>query len=315
MLEPIRTLLSGLIDYAGLFPPAKLDMEKAAEAFAHAKRSEHEWALGRFICPVSRLREFSKAAAVLMPGTHGTSGYREHVLASDPWRVSAIVDGKLHEDLGVIEAFNGHHLREDNGLAVVDALEMRVSAPSEIDHSAGLIPDDIYPFFEFPPEVVKGGDARGYIAALAGQGAAAKIRTGGITADAFPSPRAVAGFIVGCAGAEVPFKATAGLHHPVRSEQALTYDAGSARGVMHGFLNVFLAAAFVSTHRIDAKRAERVLEETNPRAFVFTPEGVRWEGLVLDTMQLAMMRERVALSYGSCSFDEPIADLKALGLL
>jgi hypothetical protein len=315
MLEPIRTLLAGLIDYAGLFPPAKLDMARAAEAFAHAKRSEHEWALGRFICPVSRLREFSKAAAVLMPGTHGTSGYREHALAADPWRVSVIVDGKLHEDLEVIEAFNTHHMREDNGLAAVDALEMRVALPSEIDHFVGLIPDEIYPFFEFPADVVRGGDARGYIAALAGHGAAAKIRTGGITPDAFPSPRQVAEFIVACVSAEVPFKATAGLHHPIRSEHPLTYDPGCPRGVMHGFLNVFLTAAFVATHRIDVKRAERALQETDARAFVFTPDGVRWEGLVLDTMQLAMMRERVALSYGSCSFDEPIADLKALGLL
>jgi hypothetical protein len=315
MLEPIRTLLSGLIDYAGLFPPAKLDMQKAAEAYAHAKRSEHEWALGRFICPVSRLREFSQAAAVMMPGTHGTSGYREHAVGADPWRVSVIVDGKLHEDLEVIEGFNQHHMREDYGLAVVDALEMRIALPSEIDHFAGLIPDDIYPFFEFPPDVIKGGDARGYIAALAGQGAAAKIRTGGITPDAFPSPRSVAEFIVGCAAAEVPFKATAGLHHPIRAEHPLTYDPGCPRGVMHGFLNVFLAAALVKMHRLDARRAERILEETNPKAFVFTPEGVRWEGLVLDTMQLAMMRERAALSYGSCSFDEPIADLKAFGLL
>jgi hypothetical protein len=315
MLEPIRTLLSGLIDYAGLFPPARLDMEKSCEAYAHAKRSEHEWALGRFICPVSRLRAFSAAAAVMMPGTHATSGYREHALASDPWRVSVIVDGALHEDLGVIEAFNRRHMREDNGLAVVDALEMRVALASEIDHAAGLIPDDIYPFFEFPAEVVGGGDARGLIAALAGQGAAAKVRTGGITPEAFPSPRAVAGFIVACAAADVPFKATAGLHHPIRSEHPLTYEPGCPRGVMHGFLNVFLTAALVKMHRIDAPRAERALAETDPAAFVFTPEGVRWEGLVLDTMQLAMVRERVALSYGSCSFDEPIADLKALGLL
>jgi hypothetical protein len=72
MLQSIRTLMTGLIDYAGLFPPAKLEMQASAESFARARMGEHEWVLGRFICPVSRLREFSKTAAVMMPGTHAT---------------------------------------------------------------------------------------------------------------------------------------------------------------------------------------------------------------------------------------------------
>jgi hypothetical protein len=315
MLEPIRSLMSGLIDYAGLYPPARLDMGPAAEAFARARRSEHEWVLGRFICPVSRLQEFSRAAAVMMPGTHGTSGYREHLAASEPWRVSAIIDGPLPSDLDAIAAFNRHHEREDNGLAVIDALEMRIATPAQIDGAVEAIPDDIFPFFEFPPETVRSGDARGFIAALAGQGAAAKVRTGGITADAFPSPGAVAAFLVACAGAGVPFKATAGLHHPVRAEHPLTYEPGCPRGVMHGFLNVFLAAAIIRTHRIDAPQAERILSETNAAAFRFTPEGVRWEGLVLDPLAISVAREKFALSYGSCSFDEPVDDLKRLGLL
>jgi len=52
--------MAGLIDYAGLFPPAKLSMAASAEAFARSRMGPHEWMLGRFICPASRLREFSQ---------------------------------------------------------------------------------------------------------------------------------------------------------------------------------------------------------------------------------------------------------------
>src|SRR5438552_3337730 len=116
MLQSIRTLMAGLIDYAGLYPPARLDMQTSAENCARARMGEHEWILGRFICPVSRLRELSKAAAVMMPGTHATSGYREHADVQEPWRVSAIIDGELVANLETIAGFNSHHGREDNGM-------------------------------------------------------------------------------------------------------------------------------------------------------------------------------------------------------
>jgi hypothetical protein len=315
MFEPVRMLMSGLIDYAGLFPPAKLEMQKAVESFARAKMGNHAWMLGRFICPVSRLKEFSKAAAVMMPGTHATSGYREHADIMDPWRVSVLIDVPLRQGLDLVDSFNEHHEKEDNGRAQADVLELKVERPREIDSAIEAIPDHLYPFFEFPAPVVNSGDARGFIAALAGNAAAAKIRTGGIAAETFPAPAAVASFLLACAGAEVPFKATAGLHHPIRAEYPLTYEPGCPRGIMHGFLNVFLAAAMIKVHRIDAGTTARLLEEKDAGAFKFTPEGVRWGRLVLEPAQIALAREVFALSYGSCSFDEPVEDLGRLGLL
>jgi hypothetical protein len=315
MVLPMRNLLSGLIDYAGLFPPARLDMPAAVEAFSHAKRSEHAWMLGRFICPASRLKEFSTAAAVHMPGTHGTSGYREYADVMDAWRISVLIDTPLGQGLDLIDSFNEHHEKEDSGLAAADVIELKAESPGDVDKAIESIPDHLYPFFEFPAAVVNGGDVRGYIAALAGNAAAAKIRTGGIVPEAFPTPQAVAVFLVACGGAEVPFKATAGLHHPLRAEYPLTYEEGCPRGVMHGFLNLFLAAAMIKTHRIGADRAARILEERDAAAFHITPEGVRWGGLVLEPAQIARSREMFALSYGSCSFAEPVEDLQGLGLL
>ena len=315
MDEPLRMLLSGLIDYAGLFPPAKHTMQRSVEDFARARRGEHAWGLGRFICPASRLREFSKAAAVMLPGTHATSGYREHADVIDPWRVSVLVDVPLKEVLHLVDGFNQHHEKEDNGLAQVDVLELKVERPADIDPAIEQIPDHLFPFFEFPAPVVNSGDARGFIAALAGNAAAAKIRTGGVTPEAFPSPEAVASFLLACAGAEVPFKATAGLHHPVRAEYPLTYEEGCPRGVMHGFLNLFLAAAMLKVHRLDLETVTAILREQESSSFKFTPEGVRWENFVLEPAQISLAREAFALSYGSCSFDEPIEDLERLGLL
>lgn len=315
MTESLRTLMAGLIDYAGLFPPAKLPMQEAVEAFTRGRMGLHEWMLGRFICPASRLDEFSKIAAAMMPGTYATSGYREQADVMEPWRISVLVDGPLDDCLKRAEAFNKRHVEEDRGLSVADALELKVDSPREIDKAASAIPDEFYPFFEFPSETVMEGDARGFIAALAGQGAAAKIRTGGITPEAFPSTQAVASFLIACNSADVPFKATAGLHHPIRAEYPLTYEENPPRGTMHGFLNLFLAAAMLREHRLDEARVVAILEESDAGNFYFTNEGVRWKDFVLDPTQIAHARETFALSYGSCSFDEPVEDLKKLGLL
>ena len=59
---PLRILLRGLIDYAGLFPPASLDMADAVRNYAAYREGEHAWALGRFVVPAARLEEFERVA-------------------------------------------------------------------------------------------------------------------------------------------------------------------------------------------------------------------------------------------------------------
>ena len=136
----------------------------------------------------------------------------------------------------------------------------------------------------------------------------AKIRTGGTTAEAFPSVQSIAAFIRGCVELEVPFKATAGLHHPIRCMAALTYAAGAPQATMHGFLNLFMASAL-------PEHAEKILLEENARAFAFDDGGFWWRDLRVPTEEIARVRQNVFTSFGSCSFDEPINDLKELGWL
>jgi len=141
-------------------------------------------------------------------------------------------------------------------------------------------------------------------------GAFAKLRTGGVTPGAIPSIDEVAAFIRACAARRLAFKATAGLHHPVRSMQPLTYAPDAPRAIMHGFLNVFLAAAFACHGERDI---ESILAETDPAAFTFGDEA-RWRERSLTAAQVRDARQNFAHAFGSCSFEEPIHDLQALGL-
>ncbi len=307
----LTTLVTSLFDYAGLFPPAGLDMAKTCENYARARMGTHAWMLGRIVCPVSRLHHLSEAAAVLMPGTYATSGYREHADILEPWSISAVCDVPLEEALELIDAFDEHHGVEEHGLARVDAIELKAKDPGFIDEAIEQIPDDMTPFFEVPSE----GDCRGFIAALAGGEACAKIRCGGVTPEAFPSSEHLADFVLACHGAGVAFKATAGLHHPLRAEQRLTYEPNSPCSTMHGFVNLFLAAAFVRTKEASREMVIELLEEQDASQFGFEDATARWRRQELDAVDLARTRETFALSIGSCSVDEPVADLQTLGWL
>ena len=139
-------------------------------------------------------------------------------------------------------------------------------------------------------------------------GSFAKIRTGGTTPEAIPSISAVAEYILGCAERRLPFKATAGLHHPIRSVHPLTYDDHAPCATMHGFINVFLAAAF-AWH--DERDIDQILGETEVSAFRFD-DRAHWRDWSLSADQIARARKEFAHCFGSCSFEEPVSDLQSL---
>lgn len=139
----------------------------------------------------------------------------------------------------------------------------------------------------------------------------AKIRTGSVTAEGFPSVEVVAEFLAACARAKVAFKATAGLHHAVRGVYALTYEPGSATATMHGFVNVFLAAA-LAWRGEDVGAVRATLEVEDAGAFVFGKRDVRWLGFMVTAAELETVRREFAIGFGSCSFTEPLEELKRL---
>jgi len=304
MNHSLRDLLSGLIDYAGLFPPAALDMPTAAREYAEYRESEYLWALGRFVVPVARIDEFENATEGVLPDG-GWEG-------NDFWRLSALGGGDLSSDLNRIAEFNRKHSTPDSstGGAIIDTIEFKAGRPDEIENATRLTPGNLTPYFEIPI----GDDPAELIGKIAEFEARAKVRTGGVTADAFPSSFNLARFIKICAEEDVSFKATAGLHHPLRSVNKLTYAPDSASAMMHGFLNVFLAAAFAQ-NGMDVDRLVELLEEKSPEAFQFESGGVTWRDEMVVRGQLRNTRSLLAIAFGSCSFEEPIEDLKKMGLL
>jgi hypothetical protein len=304
MNHSLRDLLLGLIDYAGLFPPAALDMPAATRKYAEYRESEYRWALGRFVVPVARLDEFEKAAEGIMPD----GGWGKN----DFWRLSALGGAELSSDLNRIAEFNQRYATTDSraGAAVIDTIEIKAGWPADIENAMMLMPAKLAPYFEIPIS----DDPAELIKIIAETEARAKVRTGGVTPDAFPSSFNLARFIKICAEEDVPFKATAGLHHPLRSVNKLTYAPDSATVMMHGFLNVFLAAAFAQSG-MDVDRLVDLLEEKSPEAFQFDSGGVTWRDEMIVRGQLRNSRNLLAIAFGSCSFEEPIEDLKKIGLL
>ncbi len=300
----LRALTQDLIDYAGLFPPASLDMKRAVANYAAYLEHEAAWMLARFITPAKSLDDFQTAFDTL----------DEKPLAA--WRISALsTPATFNENLRRVTAFNEINAER----CAVDAFEIKVETIDEIKgvmrqlkSEAGDSSFDV--FFE----ITLNDDAEKLIAATGFDAYApyahAKIRTGGVEPNNIPSSESVLRFIRTCPKHFASFKATAGLHHPVRAEQNLTYETNAPRAVMHGFLNVFLAAAFILDGMNDADTL-RLLEETDAAAFAFTDEVAAWREhkITIDKLQIA--RLNFAFSFGSCSFTEPVEDLQKLNLL
>jgi hypothetical protein len=297
--KTVEVLLRGLIDYAGLFPPAGLGMLPAVTNCDSYLRSGYSWMLGRFIVPAGRLNEFHEALGRL-PVAH-----------SKRWGLSALMGADLVADVARIVAFNARTSNSGNGRsAVVESVEVKVESPADVARMAGIIPCELTAYFEIP----LAGHEGECITAIAECGHRAKIRTGGEIADKFPDSARVVEFVRLCGLTNVPFKATAGLHHPIRSVHRFTYQPDSPSGMMHGFLNVFLTAAFVKAGT-ETHLAMQLLEEQSAAALQFDSEGVEWREHRLRWQEVAAARRDFSVSFGSCSFTEPIDDLRSLGLL
>ena len=142
---------------------------------------------------------------------------------------------------------------------------------------------------EYVGEVYVEGAPLDEIAAL---GHRAKVRCGG---KRIPPVEELAAFIRGCRQRNLVFKATAGLHH--------AYPTASGE---HGFLNVLAAAVFGDEE--DALRAE-------PGSFELDERSLRWNGRAAGGEELARVRSGLLHSIGSCSFFEPVEELRALEIL
>jgi hypothetical protein len=260
----VRAALDRLIDYAGLFPPAMLPMDQALAAYQQGQEGAASWMLSRFIVK----------AADLDALRNRLGGRRiELTVIATPAMFETVARAR-HDDWATIAS-----LEVPLGDAAID-LCARAAQNAQLD--------DLPTYVELARSRLEMGE-------LLVSGLFAKLRCGGVEPAAYPSVEEVAAFIQAAVEADVPFKATAGLHHPVRH---FNEEAGV---MMHGFLNILIAAA--KAKDVDRKTLESIVAEQDPGALPITDE--------------ALMRRARArfVSYGSCSFAEPVADLRALGVL
>ena len=301
-------LLDGLVDYAGLFPPAALALDAAAAQFVAHRAQPEAWMLGSFVVPIAQ-----------------TTALAERLPADLPAHLSVLGSGG-----GTPEAFLDALDADFRALDALEAAAPHLTAPTlEVKIPTGLPPVELrrlvehvnsraaarrrFVFLEVPLSGLDAASRRTHpldvVLEVEPGGAGVKFRTGGLVADAFPSCADLAVAIGAALDAGVPFKCTAGLHHPVRMHR----DEVGTR--MHGFLNVFGGAVLRHAGGVDAMDLEAVLADEDAAAWGWTDDGgLRYRNREVSAEDVRRGR-RLATGFGSCSFDEPVDDLRALGLL
>jgi hypothetical protein len=289
----LRALLSDVIDYAGMFPPAQLDLDAAIRNYARYRSQPEAWMLGRFICRAEQLADLDAYASLF---------------AEQPLRLSVLAGtAPLERDLCSPEQFD--LTRE---WARVEAQEVRVP-PGGLDPSAvNEMGGGRRVFIECALSERWQDDVSQAVTSLVSAPECRfgfKLRCGGADASAVPSAEQVAFVISKCRDAGVPLKLTAGLHHPFRH-----VDPGLQCHV-HGFVNLFVAGVLTWSLQLDPPDIQAIVEEEDPRQFRFEDDLLVWNEAqaLLDEIEDAR-RDRV-ISFGSCSFDEPREDLRRFDLL
>lgn len=314
MTESLRALLEGIVDYAGLFPPTKLSMKPAIENYARHRNHEDSWMLSRFICPAVRLEELSAAGG--------------HLFAQNPpFRFSMLAGGgetvaefqqNLEKQSDAVKQFLQQH--GDN--TVVDVFEIRLPQSLENNSSENDF-SEIFSqldrlrisanaencFCEVPPMENWRKTVQSVVTALSNTNNGFKLRTGGVEPDAFPSCEKVATVVAACRDANICWKATAGLHHPIRHRN------DTVKTKMHGFLNLLFAVVLSELHSLDEEQIATIIADENSESFRFDENGIRWHDYSANIDDIRRIRQARFAGFGSCSFDEPREDLQSMNLL
>jgi hypothetical protein len=317
MQSCVRALLEGIIDYAGLFPPAELSMEDALSRYLRHRRSDAGWMLARFVCPARRL---DKLGALLDTDTPDAQPFAIAVLGRGGATLEDFT-AAVEEDARLIRAFGSRHgervaadvyevkLPEAGGAALA------VEKAWQILKTSGS--PEISPFFEvslldeWRPRLPAAAAAVRDALRAAGPGhrLGLKIRCGGLEAAAIPEPMAVAAAIATCRATGVPLKATQGLHHPFRhTDEALG-------AVVHGFLNLFTASVMAYAHDAPVTGLTEIVADADPQSFTIEADRLAWSNLEATAAEIAEARDGVLTSFGSCSFSEPRDGLESLHIL
>ena len=282
----LETLFAKSIDYAGMFPPCSLALEAALQNQAQYVRSTDAWMLNTFVLPIEQF----DAAKQLLSQFDPAHPLRVAALGPKTANVDAFLETLDEVDAAI------RSLSSNVDLVAMSHLEMFL--PHDVDlallKEARSIIGDLPVFWEAPPDIAE--QTAALLAEHNSDEDAAtfgyKLRTGGVTADAFPTSAQIANALVTPATHQLPIKFTAGLHHPLRQFR------DEVKTKMHGFLNVLGAAVLAAEHRWDAKQAATMLEDENATSFSFGEDFFAWREWKIDVERLRYRRKFVA-SFGS----------------
>lgn len=296
---PLRPLLESVVDYAGTFPPAGERLDAAMSAYATYQGQPYNWLLGRYVLAAADLPVFIKE---LLPKVRLTMG-----LGQKPpvWPLSLV----LREPIGDLSSslLRSLHFYQANSYLSIAALEISPQPRDELEKIVRAItaqvPQSVETFFEIPLERTEQTSYEEILTLLHAHRAMPKVRTGGLRVEAFPSAIQLARFIAACGRSQMPFKATAGLHHPLYTQQRLPDGTWVA---MHGFLNVAIATGLTHYAQLTAFEITHLLQVTSLEDFMPWFDDVLPAELWNDLCQL---RKQFFRSFGSCSFQEPLEGL------
>ena len=316
----LTALLQGTLDYAGMFPPASLDLSEAVAEFRALRASPEQWMLARFVVPVDLLDSFARQHTADLQN------------AAPPWQIAVIASPvPAFDALTAATSTDGPRLALFSGRfgasVQVATYEIRLPAPSGLSELVAQREAITHVRQSFNP----GGSTRIFYEVSFGQEWEAvvrsaaesiaesnrasdlrdglKIRCGGTTAADVPSAEKVAFAIVAARDADIPIKFTSGLHHPFRHQDAeLNVKA-------HGFLNILTASVLAYTLDLNWVNTQRIVQSSDASQFRFSDDQLAWGEYTADIDAIVSARQQFAASFGSCTFDEPLADLQAGGLL
>lgn len=311
-----RALLTEIIDYAGLFPPAKLPMTEAFTRFLAHRASADGWLLARFVCPAARLEELTPLMA-------------DADLGQTPIRIAALGSGgddppgfsdSIERDTEAMKAFGERH----TGTALVDVFEVKLPGQGDVPEVVDVTFHNLVDvsaripvaYFEIPLHGNRHDPIIDAIAVAAAshqidenRRAGLKIRCGGLDASAVPTVDAVVAAISASLVTKIPLKATQGLHHPIRQHDPILGTT------VHGFLNLFTASVLALAHLLDDVIIREIIAEEDPKAFRITESTLGWRDLETGFEDVVEGRLNAMTSFGTCSFTEPRDDLAGLGWL
>lgn len=327
MKKSFKAFMSEIIDYAGLFPPANLSLDTSIQKYAAYRTNEKAWMLSRFIIPARRLSELEPYHEELFedgePFDFSVLGADTDTLSDFQEEIEQIMDScrKFHQRHGDRVTTDILELKLPKEAALSEDKNLIRQVLGNAAEAAGSSSDTPrYIFYEgyFAeswkndiPAILEAISAHNNETVSNGNYAYAgfKLRCGGVEAHMVPEVEKVAHSINAARNQNVPIKCTAGLHHPVRH-----YD-DSVQARMHGFFNVFGGAMLAYAHDLNNEELGEILKEEDPENFSFTDHEFRWKELAVTKEEIEELREVAVISFGSCSFEEPVEDLQKLQLL